>query len=75
MFSVTSLETDHDELFLVTVFSSGCMGQHGALDAVFHRLFRYLANHPYSTGYDGPGESRDTHTPARSHAFSHNDCI
>lgn len=47
---------------LVLVFSSGCMGQHGALDVVFCRLFCNLANHSYSTGYVGPGECKHTHT-------------
>lgn len=47
---------------LVLVFSSGCMGQHGALDVVFCRLFCNLAKHSYSTGYVGPGECKYTHT-------------
>lgn len=48
-------------VFLVLVFSSGCMGQHGALDVVFCRLFCNLADHSYSTGYVGPGECKYTH--------------
>ncbi len=47
---------------LVLVFSSGCMGQHGALDVVFCRLFCNLAKYSYSTGYVGPGECKYTHT-------------
>lgn len=60
---------------LVLVFSSGCMGQHGALDVVFCRLFCNLANHSYCTWYVGPGECKHTHTPVHVCAFSLTSCI
>ncbi len=60
---------------LVLVFSSGCMGQHGALDVVFCRLFCNLAKYSYSTGYVGPGECKYTHTPAHVCDFSLTSCL